>query len=76
MFCVLFKIDDLGSCRGNTVQALTQWQHPVASSEALDALHQAMCIELHIYITMAIKTIDKLPAVFDIFDFVVAHNCN
>jgi hypothetical protein len=35
---------------------LTQWQHPVASSEALDLLHQAMHAVTYRRIAMAIKT--------------------
>jgi hypothetical protein len=35
------KIVDHGSRRGNAIQALAQWRHPVALSEALDVLHQA-----------------------------------
>ncbi len=34
---------------------LPQWQHPVASSEALDLLHQAMCVVTYRRIAMAIK---------------------
>jgi hypothetical protein len=31
--------DDLDSGGGDTVQAPTQWQHPVASKEGLDTCH-------------------------------------
>ena len=31
----------------DTAQALTRWRHPVASSEALDALHRAMRQDRH-----------------------------
>jgi hypothetical protein len=34
---------------------LAQWGHPVASSEALDLLHQAMCAVMYRRIAMAIK---------------------
>ena len=34
---------------------LTQWRHPVASSEALDLLHRAMCAVTYRRIAMAIK---------------------
>ncbi len=34
--------DDHGSGRGNTAQALAQWQHLVASCEATVALHPEM----------------------------------
>jgi hypothetical protein len=43
VLCVFNEFVDHGSRRGNTVQALTQWWHPVALSEALDVLHWAMC---------------------------------
>ncbi len=42
VLCVLFEIVDHGGPRGNTSQALAQWRHPVASSEARDVLHGAM----------------------------------
>jgi hypothetical protein len=35
---------------------LTQWRHPVASSEALDLLHWAMHTVTYQHIAMAIKT--------------------
>jgi hypothetical protein len=49
------KIDDLGGRRGNVVQALDQWWHPVASSKAWDVLHWAMRPTLYHRIRMAIK---------------------
>jgi hypothetical protein len=58
------KIDDLGSRRGNVVQALAQWGHPVASSKAWDALHWAMHPALYRHICMAIKIASNLPAYF------------
>ncbi len=44
---------------------LTQWRHPVASSEALDLLHWAMCAVTYRRITMAIKTASKLGVFVD-----------
>jgi hypothetical protein len=35
---------------------LARWQHPVASSEALDLLHWAICAVMYRRIAMAIKT--------------------
>ncbi len=35
---------------------LARWQRPVASSEALDLLHQAICAVLYQRIALAIKT--------------------
>jgi hypothetical protein len=42
VLCILFKFVNHGGRRGNMAQALNQWRHPVASSEALDVLHQAI----------------------------------
>jgi hypothetical protein len=42
-----------------------QWWHPVASSEALDLLHQAMCAVLYRRIAMAIKTVSFVGVLFD-----------
>ncbi len=39
---------------------LAQWQHPVASSEALDLLHQAMHVVTYQRIAIAIKTTSKV----------------
>jgi hypothetical protein len=49
------KFDDLGSHCGNTAQALAQWRHPVASSEAQDVRHWVMRPALHRHIYMAIN---------------------
>ncbi len=48
------KIIDHGGRRGNAMQALTQWRHPVALSEAQDVLHRAMRPALHRRVRMAI----------------------
>jgi hypothetical protein len=44
---------------------LTQWRHPVASSEALDILHWAMCAVTYRRIAMAIKTATFLGVFVD-----------
>ena len=44
---------------------LTQWRHPVASSEALDFLYQAMHAVLYRFIAMAIKTASKVGILLD-----------
>jgi hypothetical protein len=44
--------------------ALHQWRHPVASREALDELHWAMRPASYCCITMAIKIVSDLPAIF------------
>jgi hypothetical protein len=68
------KIDDFGGCRGNVVQALAQWQHPVASSKAWDVLHRAMCPALYRHICMAIEIASNLPAFFVVVNFIVGRN--
>jgi hypothetical protein len=74
--CVSFKIDDHGGRQGNTAQALNQWWHPVASSEAPDVLQQAMRFALHPCIRMAIEITSNLPAFFVVtnYDYLFAHN--
>ena len=44
-----------GGGQGNTKRVVTRWQHPVASDEALDMLHQAMPRALLQRIRMTIK---------------------
>ena len=51
----------IGSHRGNTAQALAQWQHAVASSEALDVLHRAMRPMSYRCIAMAIEIVVNWP---------------
>jgi len=58
----LFEIVDHGSRRGDAMRALTQWRHPLASSEALDVLHRAMRPASYCCIAMAIKIVVDLPA--------------
>jgi hypothetical protein len=55
-------------------QALAQWQHPVASSEALGVLHQAVHPALHHRIRMVIKVASNSPAFFVVADSLFAHN--
>jgi hypothetical protein len=62
--CVSFKFVNHGSRRGNTAQALDQWQHQVASSEALNVLHREMRPELYHRICMAFKIASDLPKFF------------
>jgi len=61
--CVLLVFDH-GSRRGDTAQALDRWQHPVASSEAPDVLHQVMRPASYRCIAMAIEIAIDLPAFF------------
>ena len=55
-------------------QALTQWRHPVASSEARDVLHWAMHPELYSCIPMVIEMASDLSAFFVIIDFLLGHH--
>jgi hypothetical protein len=59
--------------RGNTAQALAQWQHPVASSEALDVLHWAMHPASHRRIRMVIEVASDLTAFFVVANYLFAH---
>ena len=45
-------------------QALAQWWHPVAPSEALDMLYRAMCPASYRRIRMAIKIARDSPPFF------------
>jgi hypothetical protein len=51
---------------------LTKWRHPVASSEALDLLHRAMCAVMHRHIAIAIKTASKVGVFFIVICLLVA----
>jgi hypothetical protein len=64
VFCVSHQNCNHGGCWGKTAQTLVQWQHPVASSEALDVLHQAMHTTLLQRIPMVIKIASDFPAFF------------
>jgi hypothetical protein len=55
------------------MRALAQWQHPVASIEALDVLHQAMRPELHHRTHMVIEVTSDSPALVAIADYLIAH---
>jgi len=62
VFCNKFV--NHGGQWGDAAQALTQLQHPVASSEARDVLHQEMRPALHCRIRMGIKTAGDLHVYF------------
>jgi hypothetical protein len=68
------KIDDLCGRRGNKVQALALWRHPVASSKTRDVLHWAMCLASYRRICMVIKIDSNFTALFVVIDFLFAHN--
>ena len=71
VWCVFNKFIDHGGCRGDTVQALAQWQHPVAPSEALEVLYQAMRPVLYYRIRMAIEIASNMPAFFVVTDLLL-----
>jgi hypothetical protein len=62
--CCFNKFVDHGGRRGNTAQALAQWWHRVASSEALDVIHRAMCPASYRRICMAIEIASETPITF------------
>jgi len=74
VFLYSTDFDEHGGHRGDTAQALTQWRHPVASSEALDVLHWAMCPTAYRRISMAIKFASNLPAFFVVVDLMSPTN--
>jgi hypothetical protein len=51
---------------------LARWQHPVASTKALDLLHQAMHVVLYQRTAVAIKMASKVGPFFVIVLFAVA----
>jgi hypothetical protein len=71
---VSFEIDDHGGRRGDTAQALDRWRHPVASSEAPDVFHRAMCPASYRCICMAIEIASDSPEFFVIADYLFALN--
>jgi hypothetical protein len=70
--CVSFELVDHGGCWGYMAQALNQWWHPVALSEALDVLHWVMCPASYRCIAMAIKIASSLPAFFVAIDLLLS----
>ncbi len=53
--CVFHQNCDNVGRQSSTVQTLAQWRHPVASSETLDVLHEAMHPASHRHNPMVIK---------------------
>jgi hypothetical protein len=53
--CCFNKFVDRGRRRADTAQALAQWRHPVALSEAMDVLYEVMHPKLYCCIAMAIE---------------------
>jgi hypothetical protein len=60
--CCFNKFVDHGGRRGDTAEALSQWRHSVASSEALDVLYQAMRPTSYRCIAMEIEIASDLPS--------------
>ena len=58
------EIVDHGGRRGDAMRELARLRHPVALSDALDMLHQAMCPAWHRRICMVIEIVVELPAFF------------
>jgi len=59
--CCFNKFINHCSYQGNTAQALAQWRHPVAPSEAWDVLHRAMRRASYRRIRMAIEIASDSP---------------
>jgi hypothetical protein len=74
VLCVFNEFVNHGGCWGNTAQTLARWRHPVASSEAWDVLHWAICPALYCLICMATKIASNLRVFFEIVHSVVADN--
>jgi TRAP-type mannitol/chloroaromatic compound transport system permease large subunit len=72
--CIFNEFVDHEGHQGNTAHALAQWQHPVASHEALDVLHWAMHPTSHRRTRMVTKIASDSPAFFVFADYLFAHN--
>ena len=71
LVCFFKEFVNHGGHRGETVQALARWRHPVAPSEALDVLYRAMRPMLYRRIRMAIEIASNLPAFLVITDLLL-----
>jgi hypothetical protein len=74
LYCFSKSVDH-GGHRGNsnTAQALAQWRHPVALSEALDVLYQVMHPASY-RIRIAIKITSDLTAFLVVADSLLPTN--
>jgi hypothetical protein len=68
VLCCFNEFVNHGGCQGVTAQPLARWRHPVASSESLDVLHQAMRPASYRHIRMAIEIASNLPAFLVVAD--------
>jgi hypothetical protein len=66
--CCFNEFVNHGGRRADMAQALARWLHPVASSEAPDAIHRAMRPVSYRLTHMAIKIASDLPAFFVVVD--------
>jgi hypothetical protein len=64
VLCVSFEFVNHGGCWGDTAQAINQWRHSVALSEALDVLYWAMHPASYRCIPTAIEIASNSPAFF------------
>ena len=72
--CCFNEFVDHGGRRGNTAQALAQWLHPVALSEAPDVIHRAMRPPSYRLTRIAIKIASDLPAFFVVAETLLPSN--
>ena len=68
------KFVEHGGRRGNVMQALTRWRHPLTLSEDQDVLHRMMRPASHRPIPVAIEIASNSPAFFIVVDLMFAHN--
>ncbi len=76
MFCKCFVyfnkfVNPVGR-RGKLAQALAQWRHTVASSEARDVLHCAMHPAVHHHICMVFEIASVSHVLFVLIDLLLA----
>jgi hypothetical protein len=62
--CCFNEFVNHGGRRGDTAQALAQWLHQVASSEAPDVIYLVICPASYHCITMAIEIAIDSPAIY------------
>ena len=66
--CCFNEFVNHGGRQGDMAQALAQWLHPMASSEAPDVIHRGMRPASYRLTRMAIKIASDLPACFIVVD--------
>jgi hypothetical protein len=68
VLCYFNEFVGHGGRQVDTAQALARWRHLVASSEALNVLHRAMCPASYHRVCMAIEITSNLPTFFVVDD--------